>query len=99
MSDVLDAWLRAVDDCDHDRPPMPVPVDELADRIRADGGLAEIPALALLDEIQRLRAALRPPGELIVTLDAGALSDAGLAALGEHVARRMAAWRPDGGER
>ncbi|MDP3909671.1 MAG: hypothetical protein Q8Q14_04715 [Gemmatimonadales bacterium] len=49
------AWLRAVDG--NDTIP-PVPLDDLAHQIRSDGDLAELPALALLDEIQTLRAAL-----------------------------------------
>jgi hypothetical protein len=50
-------WLRSVDSLVGDEVPPPVPIDELADNIREDGGLDETPALALLDEIQRLRAA------------------------------------------
>ncbi len=62
--DVARDWVRAVESIvdDTDTPP-PVPIDELSDMIREDGGLDETPALALLDEIQRLRAALKRGSE------------------------------------
>ena len=56
--DVAWDWVRSVESLDADDVPAPVPVDELSVMIREDGELAETPALALLDEIQRLRTAL-----------------------------------------
>lgn len=56
MDDVV--WLCTVDELnvDGDRRAPPVPVEAMARRIRDDGDLAELPALALLDEIAALRA-------------------------------------------
>ena len=51
-------WCAAVDaavDAGEGKPPS-VPVDALVDCLRNGGELAEIPALALLDEIAALRA-------------------------------------------
>ena len=61
--DVAREWARAVEcGVDYTYPPAPLPpIDELADLIREDGGLGETPALALLDEIQRMRKALAAP--------------------------------------
>ena len=42
----------------------PIPLDDVADHIREEGSLAETPALALLDEISRLRSP--PPWERIL---------------------------------
>lgn len=56
--DVAWDWVRSVESLDADDVPAPVPVDELSVMIRENGELAETPALALLDEIQRLRTAL-----------------------------------------
>lgn len=67
------AWIGAVDEAVSNCPdfvPPPVPVDELADLIREDGELAELPALALLDEIQRLRAVCEAARDVVAAVDA-----------------------------
>lgn len=74
------AWLYAVDNDADFESPHPPPIDSLADAIREDGSLDELPALALLDEIHRLRKVLRDAAQSLTTLStAGARnSDSGL---------------------
>lgn len=73
-------WIDAVSNDPDFGPCAHVPIDALADTIREDGELAEMPALALLDEIQAIRKALRDAAQSLTALStAGARnSDSGL---------------------